>query len=202
MYNNLKSAKEEHEKLREEMDNINGLLETCNSKIQETIVNITNTTQVSNTQVTNFKSNHNQGVRKAQKGNTDVGDSGDKKILNKVREQWDKEIKSTIPAKTTEISNKPGYSTTTVVAVGVGGLIFLGMILGGWIATHFVNKCLIEKEDEGGDIKIGDSADIDIHHMEENNTARENLEDSSKYNLTMSNESSNTITIMNVSSSP
>lgn len=210
IYDNFQSVKGEYEKLREEMDNINGLLETFNSKIQENVHNIAN---IGTTQVTNLKSNHNQEVRRVKKGNTDVEDAGDKKILHRVREQWDKEVKLTIPATTTEISHKPGYYNTTVAVVGVGGLILFGMILGGLIATHVVNKCLTENEDEDGDIIMEHISnedyaqqysnktyeDIDIYHMEENNTARANIEDSSKYNLTMSNESSDSRTTMNVS---
>ena len=200
MYDNLKNAEGEHENLIEEMDNINGLLETCNSKIQETIITITNTSQVSNTQVKNSNLNSNQGVRRAKKGNTGVEDAGDKKILNKVREQWDKEMKSTIPAKTTGVSNKPGYSTNTVLVVGVVGLILLGMIIGGLIANHFVNKCLKEKEDEGGDMKMEYIEYNDVYHTEEWNTSLADIDDSSKYNWMTSNESSYNRTIMNVSS--
>lgn len=200
MYDNLKNAEGEHENLIEEMDNINGLLETCNSKIQETIITITNTSQVSNTQVKNSNLNSNQGVRRAKKGNTGVEDAGDKKILNKVREQWDIEMKSTIPAKTTGVSNKPGYSTNTVLVVGVVGLILLGMIIGGLIANHFVNKCLKEKEDEGGDMKMEYIEYNDVYHTEEWNTSLADIDDSSKYNWMTSNESSYNRTIMNVSS--
>ena len=169
-------------------------------EIQETIITITNTSQVSNTQVKNSNLNSNQGVRRAKKGNTGVEDAGDKKILNKVREQWDIEMKSTIPAKTTGVSNKPGYSTNTVLVVGVVGLILLGMIIGGLIANHFVNKCLKEKEDEGGDMKMEYIEYNDVYHTEEWNTSLADIDDSSKYNWMTSNESSYNRTIMNVSS--
>merc|ERR1712218_14965 len=63
-------------------------------------------------------------------------------------------------AKMNEMQNISRYSTTTLVAVGVGGLI-LGILVG-LIAFHFVKKALKGREDKDDNIETERNEDIDM----------------------------------------